>query len=141
MADKLQVEMLLNSVAEWNDWRARNPKIRPDLSEARLAGADLSHATLNESDLIAADLRRTVLARASLVGALMLGADLRGADLSVADLRGADLRGANLSRADLSKSFFLIQTQVESAIGDRQTRLPPSVTRPDHWGEPSKMRK
>ncbi|CAN5814534.1 hypothetical protein BH23ACT12_BH23ACT12_02800 [soil metagenome] len=164
MADKQQVEILLGAPGDWNAWRARNPRVRPDLkqadltraqlrrvdlrhadlrgavlhqaeiSEARLAGADLSGATLSESNLIAADLSRTLLVRATLVGALVLGADLRRADLGVADLRGADLRGADLRGADLSRSLFVIQTQVETATGNGQTRLPPSLVRPQHWG-------
>jgi uncharacterized protein YjbI with pentapeptide repeats len=67
-------------------------------------------------------------------GAYLIGADLRRADLNVADFRGADLRGADLRGADLTGAFFLLQAQVETAIGDRETKLSPSVVRPGHWG-------
>jgi uncharacterized protein YjbI with pentapeptide repeats len=143
MGDKEQVARLRTSAAGWNRWRASNPKKRADLrgadlrhtdlSRADLRGADLSLAVLTEADLIGADLSRAVLERAALIGTYLLGADLRGADLNVADLRGADLRGADLRGADLSHSFFLIQAQVETAIGDLDTKLPPSLTRPEHW--------
>jgi hypothetical protein len=56
-------------------------KVRADLREAYLRGADLGEADLREADLGGADLG---------------GADLRGAYLRVADLGGADLRGAYL---------------------------------------------
>jgi uncharacterized protein YjbI with pentapeptide repeats len=133
MADNQMVSILLSSPGEWNSWRAGNPGARPDLTKARLSGADLTKALLNEADLIAADLSGAILARASLVGALLLGANLRRSDLTLADLRGADLRGANLCGADLSKAIFLIQTQLESAIGDGGTKLPPGLSRPGHW--------
>jgi hypothetical protein len=131
MADTEHVARLLRSAGsagDWNRWRAKNPKKRPDLR-----GADLRHTDLRGADLIGADLSQAVLERASLVGALLIGADLRGADLNVADLRGADLRGADLREADLTHSFFLIQAQIETAVGDLATKLPPSLVRPAHW--------
>jgi uncharacterized protein YjbI with pentapeptide repeats len=88
-----------------------------------LRGADLIGATLAGADLRGASLR----------GASLVGADLRGADLGKADLTGADLRGADISGADLRGSIFLIQSQLESAKGDTDTMLPPSLCRPAHW--------
>jgi uncharacterized protein YjbI with pentapeptide repeats len=69
------------------------------------------------------------------------GADWRAApDISPSlfaafsvDLTGADVRGADLSGADLRDALFLVQSQVDSAQGDRRTRLPPSLCRPAHW--------
>ncbi|WP_068793902.1 pentapeptide repeat-containing protein [Brevibacillus laterosporus] len=85
------------------------------------------------ADLIAADLRKTDLRGADLRGAYLIAADLRGTDLSGADLIGADFRDADLSGADLSKSIFLTQSQISSAKGDSRTKLPSSLTRPEHW--------
>ena len=42
MANPKQVEMLVRSVKEWNQWRDSEPFIRPDLQRADLAGANLS---------------------------------------------------------------------------------------------------
>ncbi|MFC9428280.1 pentapeptide repeat-containing protein [Streptomyces sp. NPDC056987] len=86
-------------------------------------GADLLGARLRAADLRGADLR----------GAYLIAADLRGADLRLADLIGADLRDADLRGADLTGSIFLVQTQVNAARGDADTRLPPSLARPAHW--------
>lgn len=86
-------------------------------------GADLIGARLGGADLRGANLR----------GAYLIGADLRGADLRTADLIGADLRDADLGGADLTGSVFLIQSQLDAAKGDAETRLPPSLTRPAHW--------
>ena len=54
-------------------------------------------------------------------------------DLKGADLIGADFRGADLIGADLTGSLFLIQSQLDAAKGDSDTKLPPSLTRPKHW--------
>ena len=86
-------------------------------------GADLMGAQLSEQDLRGSNLR----------GACLIAADLSGADLRAVDLIGADLRDSNLSGADLSSSFFVTQSQLNSAKGDPATRLPPSLTRPAHW--------
>lgn len=89
---------------------------RKDFFGARLKGADLRGN----------DLR----------GALFIAADLRGADLRLADLIGADFRDADLRGADLTGSIFLTQAQVNAAKGDRYTKLPASLRKPDHWLKP-----
>ena len=88
---------------------------------------------LRRADLVGRSRRNADLRGADLRGALLLGADLRGADLRFADLIGADLRGARLHGADLSSALFLTRFQVNAAIGDEATRLPPSIPRPGHW--------
>jgi len=88
-----------------------------------LRGADLMGANLKGADLRGANLR----------GAYLIGADLRGADLRLADLTGADFRDADLRGANLTGSLFLIQSQLEAARGDRDTKVPSSLTRPTHW--------
>ncbi|HEX3761728.1 MAG TPA: pentapeptide repeat-containing protein [Kofleriaceae bacterium] len=102
-------------------------------SERVRAGARSAPVDHRSADLIGADLRGADLRAASLRGALLVGADLRSADLRLADLRGADLRGARLAAAHLRDSLFVIQAQLDAAIGDRRTRLPPALVRPAHW--------
>jgi hypothetical protein len=99
--------------------RARYAATAPDHR-----GADLAEADLRGLDLRGADLR----------GAEMLGADLRGVDLDLADMTGADLRAADLRGTDLGGSLFVTGSQLESAMGDARTRIPPGMRRPDHWG-------
>jgi uncharacterized protein YjbI with pentapeptide repeats len=94
----------------------------------RRRGVDHSGADLTGKRLRGAD-----LAGASLRGAYLIGADLSGADLRRADLIGADLRGADLRGADLRDAVFLIQSQVDSAVGDATTRLPAALRHPPHW--------
>ena len=88
---------------------------------------------LRGADLIGANLAGADLRGASLRGSYLIGADLSHADLRMADLTGADLRGANIKGADLTGSIFLVQSQMDSAKGDIETRLPTSLTHPSHW--------
>ena len=46
MANQNHLAVLKKGVAAWNEWRRRNPEIRPDLSGANLGGANLSGADL-----------------------------------------------------------------------------------------------
>jgi uncharacterized protein YjbI with pentapeptide repeats len=113
-------------------WQAVNALLRRASGLARAAspGPALDR---RGADLVGADLRGVDLRGADLRGACLVAADLRGADLTLADLTGADLRDADLAGADLRAALFLVQSQVDSARGDRRTRLPPSVRRPAHW--------
>jgi uncharacterized protein YjbI with pentapeptide repeats len=84
-------------------------------------------------DCIGADLRKMNLRGADLRGAFLIAADLRQTDLSGADLIGADLRDANLRGANLTESIFITQPQINTAIGDANTKLPISLVRPTYW--------
>ncbi|WP_028548467.1 pentapeptide repeat-containing protein [Paenibacillus sp. UNC451MF] len=91
-------------------------------------------------DLIGANLKRADFRCANLRGAYLIAADLRGADLRAADLIGVDFRDADLRGADLTESIFLTQSQINSALGDADTKLPPSLTHPLHWFDPDKKK-
>ena len=78
MANDEHVALLDKGVATWNEWRDKNPDIRPGLSGANFFGEDLIGADLREADLARADL---------------WFADLREAHLSCANLVEADLGG------------------------------------------------
>lgn len=84
-------------------------------------------------DLIGANLRGANLRGVDLRGALLIASNLREADLRFTDLIGADLRDADLSGANLTGSIFLTQVQVNSAKGDIHTKLPSSLSIPEHW--------
>lgn len=85
------------------------------------------------ADLIGADLEGQDLSGSNFRGACLVGANLRRTDLTRADLTGADLRGADLSGADLRDSLFVTQSQLDAALGDDDTKLPPALGRPNHW--------
>lgn len=64
---------------------------------------------------------------------LMIAANLSGCSLKNTNFLGADLRDANIRNADLSKSIFLTQMQINSAIGNSNTKIPIYLTRPATW--------
>jgi len=130
------------------------------LSWADLSGTNLTRANLAWADLKGADLTRANLAWADLIGANLFGADLTGADLTDANLIDANLTDAtlfganltdarftganltdarftraNLTRARLSKADMqnvtgLTQEQIDMAVLDQETLLPPGLVRP-----------
>lgn len=110
------------------------------LAESRLDGADLRHATMGAADMAGANLgvaqmRHADLRLANLEGAILRGADLSGARLGGARLAGADFKGAvllgaDLAGADLSQVENMTQAQVDKAIFDMKTKLPPGLWRP-----------
>jgi uncharacterized protein YjbI with pentapeptide repeats len=106
MADNGQVEMLHDSVDEWNRWRAANREIKPDLSRIDLAWAHLEGADLRDANLTWADLAGVRLTGAALTGATLIRANLADATLDSADLSAADLRGAFLNGAHLTQSIL-----------------------------------
>ncbi|OEH86984.1 hypothetical protein BHU72_01640 [Desulfuribacillus stibiiarsenatis] len=85
------------------------------------------------ADFIGADLRKYHLRGANLRGFMLIAANLAGVDLAGADLIGVDMRDANLRGADLSRSIFLNQNQINSAKGDKHTKISPLLLRPDYW--------
>src|SRR5919202_1679812 len=117
MANEEHLALLKQGVDAWNEWKANNPDIRPNLSfatgngltirGAKLSGIDLSRtnlsrADLGKADLIGANLTEANLSEAYLSQVDLIGANLTRADLTSADLISANLNGANLSMANLS---------------------------------------
>jgi uncharacterized protein YjbI with pentapeptide repeats len=106
MADQTHLDVLLQDVEAWNEWREQNPSIRPDLSEADLTGADLTGANLSRADLTNAYLSSGTpyiypYNAANLTGADLTGANLFSVSLFEVNLKGADLTGAKLTEASL----------------------------------------
>jgi len=65
MANKEHLKILKQGVEAWNQWREKNSKITPDLSDAHLSGANLAGANLS-----GANLKETTLDGAILAGAI-----------------------------------------------------------------------
>lgn len=141
----------------WNEWRARNPSVIPDLtgvglrlSERQLgpinggpinfAGAVLRNASLRCATLTAAILEAADLTAADLSDARLDRANLAKANFSQAVLDRVDFAGANLAKADFSGASLLearnlTQRQIDEAKGDSHTLLPPDLTMPRLWSE------
>jgi Pentapeptide repeats (8 copies) len=156
--DFKHVEALRRGPRSWNEWRAQNPSLTPNLtglalsvterqmgpisggpinfSFTRLRHASLRFATLTRANLEMADLSDVDLSDARLDGANLSGADLSEAVLDRADFAGTRLGGTNLSGASLLEARNLTQAQIDEALGDALTSLPPSLVRPEGWGRP-----
>ncbi|RAJ89372.1 MULTISPECIES: pentapeptide repeat-containing protein [unclassified Streptomyces] len=116
------------------------PTIRADVNTVLLKASELERAAVpgrkknhRGADLMGARLSKADLRGANLRGALLVAADLTGADLRAADLIGADLRDARIEGADLRGALFLTQAQLNAARGDKATRIPQTLDRPEHW--------
>jgi Pentapeptide repeats (8 copies) len=104
MANRQQLSILKQGTLSWNDWRKKNPDVRPDLYEASMAGANVRGANLSGANLGGAELGSTDLQEVNLLGAELVEADLQGANLHKADLGFADLTFAHLSGANLTNA-------------------------------------
>jgi uncharacterized protein YjbI with pentapeptide repeats len=109
MADKDQLALLLKGVEQWNIWRKKYSKIRPNLTGANLTKADLTKAHLIN----------TKLAGACLHSAKLDNVDISRSDLSMANLSGASIFRArftdsNLNGANLT-NIFALSTYLDSA--------------------------
>lgn len=119
-----KVNTLLSRTSELLRNKARRGKKTTLKRKKTIAGRlDFIGSNLKSINLIGEDLR----------GAFFIAADLRGVDLSGADLIGADLRDADIRGANLSNSLFITQTQINSAKGDSNTKLPRSLVHPEYW--------
>ena len=107
MANQEHLDFLGRGVAEWNEWRAANPKVKPDLSGTVFrSGYDVSGADLSETNMTRSDLSGVTLNGASLRGAVLVSAYLCAVDLTEADLTGCDLTCANLMYATLQRAVL-----------------------------------
>lgn len=122
-------------VTAWNEWRARNPDVRPDLSEidltdasiwtetelwkspswpldwgagVNLDGINFSRTDLRRAELSGVHMTHADLSEARLDDATLRKAMLRESNAAKASFRGAVLRGANLERVDLTEADFFI---------------------------------
>lgn len=112
MANPEHFRILKCGVSIWNQWRADNTGIRPNLRMADLSGANLGGANLHEADLYEANLHRANLQgahlrRANLGEAILSGAHIDGVHLDGANLTGALLVGAHLQGAHLPGAHLM----------------------------------
>ena len=150
------VQIAGEEASNWKD-RKWTPRELPSDIEAILSfvrsrdseyGNENQRINLRRTNLFMADIHGASLRGALLGGVVLRDADLTGTDLRNAELTGADLRraklqAANLSDANLSTPFLFLrkltvlqgvnQTQLESAIGDKTTRIPSGLRYPSDW--------
>ncbi len=119
MADPFHLSLLKQGASAWNQWRAQNRDVKPDLVDADLSSLNLSGAELTRGDLRGSKFHETNLAGVNLREADLQGADLSGAlgGLKTEQLGGADLTGAKLPEplAELFKKLDAVKGISDSA--------------------------
>ena len=108
--------------------------IDSDLTQSTLEHAIFNRAVLEQANLAFAKLNGSDFRHASLIGANLLNAELEDADFSFSDLSHVNFEGAwleqtNLVGADLSHAKNLTQAQLNQAITDSTTKVPPQFQR------------
>lgn len=111
-----------------------NKVLRKASNQIRSKFVSINAKTLSKN-LIGKNLKNVNLRGADLNGALLIAADLSNNDLSAVNLIGADMRDTNIKGTNLENSIFITQQQVNTANGDINTKLPPSLTIPKHWSK------
>ncbi|WP_172296552.1 pentapeptide repeat-containing protein [Pseudoruegeria sp. HB172150] len=102
--------------------------IKAGLEEARLSCAKFEDAVMHEARFDGAFMDSTDFTGANLANASFRGAYGKRADFRGAKMEGADLEGAVLWHADLSTATGLTQEQLDTAVGDENTKLPPGLS-------------
>ncbi len=139
MANEKHLSIFRKGVAEWNEWRDKNPHITPQLSNlviyhstVALHGRDFYDGFLSSEDIKEAiadredgsiayksyysylwfhkNLNGINLRQANLSNAELIKVDLTNADLSDADLRGAVLTESIFNNVNVQKTNFDLAT-------------------------------
>jgi len=95
--------------------------------------ANDTSSQINGLNYLGKNFKKANLDRKNFSMSLMIAANFSGCSLKNTNFLGADLRDANIKNADLSKSIFLTQMQINSAIGNSNTKIPINLTRPATW--------
>jgi uncharacterized protein YjbI with pentapeptide repeats len=109
-----------------------------DCKGCNLSGADLTNTCVKHGDLEGADFdhanaKLMCMSFADFKHASFVDTDLSGANLTHSDLTGANVAGATFNIAtikgtNLAHTKGLTQAQLNSACGDKDTKVPPGFT-------------
>lgn len=111
MADQELLELLLEGVDAWNDWRNSDRPLESDSDDDESDDDDFFDVDprlidLRGADLSNKDLSRADLSQVDLSGAFLVNANLRLADLSLSDLSHTNLNLTNITSSNLSQTNF-----------------------------------
>lgn len=112
MANEEHLAILRKGVEAWNEWRKKEPGIRPDLRAANLSKADFRLADFKWTRLEGANLMMSSFELADFSGASLSGAYAGQANFLGGNFQGADLAHSNLEvasfvRANLREAILL----------------------------------
>ncbi len=104
-----------------------------DLGYSDLRGADFTDFWLDSMEMSGVHFEFTDLTGTHLQNTDLDECHFEGAILKDTDLTGASMDSAVLNDSDLSQVRGLSQMQVNHAIGNMRTRLPPDIQKPPNW--------
>lgn len=110
--NKEHVAILNQGVGSWNQWREKNPEVKPDLSHTNLSNCNLKSANLSNTNLGGTIFSKTILYEA----------DFSGSDMTLCNLTEANLTLANLCKSTLWGTIFH-RTNVSDVHWDRKTKF------------------
>lgn len=116
MLDEDQRKLLKQGYLVWNQWRKKNPDIKPSFFDENLENCDLSQISFDGLDLRRANLRKARLSVASFKGAMLNGADFYEADLSGVTFSEANLSRANIGSTNLTGANFSDANLTEASL-------------------------
>lgn len=124
MANEEHLAILKQGVRAWNNWRSKNPDVRPDLSSVLLDEEELSTIDFSNTILSNAEIRHAFLFEANLTHAILWNTNLsntylENADLSHAMLGEANLFAVKLSGAKLTGAKLQFTKQLMGSIYER----------------------
>lgn len=115
------------------DMEAYRLRVNDILKEVSKTIAVLPSNGEKKKDFFGKKFNKANLDRRDFSMSLLIAADLEGCSLIDTNFLGADMRDANIKNTDLSKSIFLTQMQINAAKGNKNTKLPDTLTYPTAW--------
>src|SRR5262245_15055708 len=113
MANSDHVAILKQGIIEWNQWRANNPEVVPDLTGLREENNRIIPKRLSLGDNMDWEVHRVNLRNANLMGANLIGTELWEANLSFANLHKVRMFEVKLWNATLENAC-LSESHIES---------------------------
>ncbi|MBE5975558.1 pentapeptide repeat-containing protein [Lacrimispora xylanisolvens] len=129
-----QIAEMLPENCSKTDLSAYRLKVNTVLKQISTA-ISISTSTSRHSDMmyLGKNFKKANLDGIDFSMSLMIASNFTGCSLKKTNFLGADIRDANVKDTDLSECIFLTQMQINSAIGNKNTRLPDKLCRPAAW--------
>jgi hypothetical protein len=106
MANEQHLNILALGVSAWNKWRKEHPRVKPNLSRAKLTFAELREIDFHNTNLNGVNLSRATLVDGNFTDAVLTNSDLSGTNLARANFEGANLEKARLSICNMGLTKF-----------------------------------
>jgi TIR domain/Pentapeptide repeats (8 copies) len=118
MANRNQINLIRQGVADWNHMRKTKNEFWPDLVGADLSGLDLTGIDFYTADLRDANLSNCNLSYADFTGSILIRTDLSNCSLQNANFYIANLTSTKLSGSDVSYSIMGVTILVNNDLSE-----------------------